>query len=132
MTTTADDAAVAKAIDEIRSSFPGHEVLVREDGEGGAYVTVEDAELGPPYTQEATWVGARITFQYPYADVYPLYVRGDLSRVDGQPLGEATSPTTWEERPAIQVSRRSNRLDATRDTAAMKLQKVLLWLKERP
>jgi hypothetical protein len=123
---------VEKAIEEIRASFPGHHVAARDDGEGGAYLIVEDVHLGAPYAQERTWIGARITFQYPYADVYPVYVRGDLSRADGRPLGEAMAPTTFEERSCIQVSRRSNQLDATRNTAAMKLQKVLLWLKGRP
>jgi hypothetical protein len=123
---------IQQAVEEIRASFPGHHVVARDDGEGGAYVIVEDADLGAPYAQATTWIGARITFQYPYADVYPVYVRGDLSRTDGRPLGDAMAPTTFEQRSCIQVSRRSNHLDATRDTAAMKLQKVLLWLKERP
>jgi hypothetical protein len=123
---------VQKAIEEIRASFPSHHVVARDDGEGGTYLIVEDVQLGAPYAQERTWIGARITFQYPYADVYPVYVRGDLSRADGRPLGEAMTPTTFEGRPCIQVSRRSNQLDATRDTATMKLQKVLLWLQRRP
>jgi hypothetical protein len=122
--------AVADAIDEIRETFPGP-VAVTDDGEGGAYVLVEDAELGPPFAQTTTWIGARITFQYPYADVYPVFVRGDLTRADGAPLGEATSETTFQERAAVQVSRRSNQLVATVDTAAIKLQKVLDWLRSR-
>jgi hypothetical protein len=123
---------VENALEQLRATFPESEITVRDDGEGGAYVVVETLDLGPPYGQEQTWLGARITFQYPYADVYPHYVRGDLSRVDGQPLGEAMSPTTFEERPAIQVSRASRHLDPTRDTAAMKFQKVLAWIRTRP
>jgi hypothetical protein len=122
---------VTRAIEQIRASFHGKEVVVIDDGEDGAYVIVEDAELGAPYVQETTWVGARITFQYPYADVYPVYVRGDLARADGAPLGEAMTPVSFQERAAIQVSRRSTRLDAAVDTAAMKLQKVLDWVKAR-
>jgi len=106
-------------------------VTTREDGEGGAYVIVEEVDLGDPWQQPTTWIGFRITFQYPYIDVYPHYVRGDLARADGQPLGDAMSPTTFEERPAIQASRRSNRWDPRLDTAAIKLQKVLLWLRNR-
>ncbi len=105
---------------------------MRDDGEGGAYVIVENVQLGAAYAQDTTWVGFRITFQYPYADVYPHYVRGDLTRRDGQPLGEAMSPTTFEDRPTVQISRRSNNLDPRRDTAALKLQKVLMWLRSRP
>jgi hypothetical protein len=122
---------VEQAIEEIRASFPDSEIMVRDDGEGGAYVIVEAVELGPTYVPKKSWMGTRITFQYPYSDTYPHFVRGDLARADGGPLGEALSPTTFEGRSAIQVSRRSNHLDPRHDTAALKLQKVLLWLRSR-
>ena len=44
--------------------------------------------LGAPYEQVDTWVGFHITQGCPYADVYPHFVRPDLSRVDNKPLGE--------------------------------------------
>jgi hypothetical protein len=66
-----------------------------------------------------------------YADVYPIFVRGDLAREDGAALGEAMTSATFQGRPAIQVSRRSNHLVATVDTAAIKFQKVLEWLTSR-
>lgn len=123
---------VAEAIDAIRTTFDPDRVTVREDGEGGAFVLIEGVHLGDLYQQSETWVGFRITFQYPYADVYPHYVRGDLSRKDGRPLGEATSRATFEDRPAVQLSRRSNRLNPAADTAVIKLMKVLEWLRTRP
>ena len=122
---------VVEAIAEIRASFPGSQVTFREDGQGGAFVTVDPIDPGPPYRQREAWMGFQITFQYPYSDVYPHFVRGDLARVDGVPLGEAMSATTWEGRPAIQLSRRSNHLDPNSDTAVLKLQKVLRWLASR-
>ncbi|MBC3749411.1 hypothetical protein H8H78_18555, partial [Bacillus pumilus] len=78
---------VAAAIDEIKVAFPSATVTAREDGEGVA-VLVEPVSLGAPYSQRDTWIGFRITFQYPYADVYPHFVRGDLSRLDSTALGE--------------------------------------------
>lgn len=125
-------AAVQQAIAETRTAMTDSAVTVREDGEGGAWVTVDDVKLGPPYLQESTWIGFRVTFAYPYADVYPHFVRGDLARVDGQPLGDAMSASAFEGRPAIQVSRRSNHLDPIRDTAMLKLAKVTDWLRRRP
>ncbi len=122
---------VVEAIEEIRSSFPEAAVDLREDGEGGAVVLVDPVDPGPQYQQRATWVGFRVTFQYPYSDCYPHFVRGDLARVDGAPLGEGTSLTTFEGRAAVQLSRRSNRLDPETDTAAIKLHKVLTWLRSR-
>lgn len=124
--------AVLDAIEEIRGAFPESAVEVREDGEGGAWAIVEDVPLGGPFQEQVTWVGFRITFTYPYADVYPHFVRGDLQRADGTPLGEATSPTTFEGRAAIQLSRRSNRRDPAIETALLKLLKVMEWLRSRP
>ncbi len=122
---------VEEAIAQLRDAFPGVPVTVREDGDGGAFVVVEDVALGHPYNQESTWVGFQVTFQYPYADVYPYFVRGDLSRADGNPLGDALTTTTWENRLAVQVSRRSNRRDPAHDTAYLKLLRVMEWLKQR-
>lgn len=123
---------IARSIAEIEQAFTGCPVTATPDGEGGAFVVVDALDPGERYVQRATWCGFRITFQYPYADVYPHFVRADLSRVDGQPLGEATSMNSFQGQPAIQLSRRSNRRDAAMDTAARKLLRVLEWLRSRP
>lgn len=130
MTTT---PAVSKAIEEIRETFAETAVAFDEDGDGGAWVIVESVPLGEIYAQDETWIGFQITFPYPEADVYPHFVRLDLCRMDGAPLGEGFQPVTWGPRaePGIQLSRRSNRLDPALDTAATKLLKVLKWLNER-
>lgn len=122
---------VAAAVEEIRAAFAEAAVTVRGDGDGGALVVVDPVDPGPSFVQDVTWVGFHITFQYPNADVYPHFVREDLSRRDGQPLGEATSPSSFDGRPAVQLSRRSNRLNPAADTAALKLLKVLEWLRSR-
>jgi hypothetical protein len=122
--------AVAQAIAEVRERFPGHQVHVREDGEGGAVVTVDELDLGGQYVQKTTWLSARIVYTYPHADVYPLYCRGDLARVDGRGLGDGTSAyPSWEGKPAVQLSRRSNQLDPDIDRADLKFLKVLEWLR---
>lgn len=92
----------------------------------------EPVDPGPAYAQHETWIGFRITAQYPYADVYPLFVRHDLSRVNGQSLGEGMTPnTSFDGQPAVQVSRRSNHLNPATDTAALKVLKVLGWMASR-
>lgn len=121
--------AVERGIKEIQDTFADHVVHVREDGEGGAFVIVDEVELGPLYAQATTWLGARLTFQYPYSDVYPHFVRGDLTRADERALGAGTSPCTWEDRSAVQLSRRSNHLDPKTDRANLKFLKVLDWLR---
>jgi hypothetical protein len=125
-------AEVDAAVGEIRQNWPGSEVTVREDGQGGANVIVEHVTLEGPYIQDETWIGFQITFQYPYSDVYPHFVRGDLARADGAGLGEGMSLTQYEGRSAVQVSRRSNHLNPATDTALIKLLKVLDWLRSRP
>jgi len=122
---------VAAAIREVEQTLRASTLSTREDGQGGAYVTVENVLLGHPYVQAETWVGFHLSFQYPYADVYPHFVRGDLARTDGGPLGEAMTQGSFEGRSAIQVSRRSNKLNPATDTAAIKLAKVLEWMRNR-
>lgn len=123
--------SVASAVDEIARHFPDSPVVLREDHEGGTFMILERLPLGAPYVQMDTWCGFHVTFQYPYSDVYPHFVRGDLRRSDGQPMGQAMSQATFEGRGAIQISRRSNKLNPATDTALMKLLKVLEWLRSR-
>lgn len=122
---------VSEAVDEINATFDECSIAVREDGEEGAYVRIDAVDPGPPYVQRQTWIGFRITAQYPYADVYPLFVRPDLTRVDEQSLGEGMTLASYDGEPATQVSRRSNHLDPTTDTAAIKVLKVLVWMASR-
>lgn len=125
-------AEVGDAIEEIRRHFDETVTTVIEDGQGGAWILVEDVDLGEKYSPARSWIGFQITFQYPYSDVYPHFVRGDLSRSDGDALGEGTSAGQFQGRPAIQVSRRSNHLNPATDTALLKLLKVLDWIRSRP
>jgi len=122
---------VSEAVEQIRTNFPESVLLAREDGQGGATVRIEAMPLGSPYVQPETWVGFRVTFQYPYADVYPHFVRPDLARLDGRALGEAITPSTFDGQPALQLSRRSNQLNPATDTALIKLLKVMDWLRRR-
>lgn len=123
---------VMAAIDEIADAFSGCQIDRAEDGKGGALVTVHRVPLeDSPYRQPDTWVGFHVTHTYPYADIYPHFVRHDLSRRDGKPLGEGTSAGTFQGQAAVQVSRRAKRHNPVTDTALLKLCKVLRWLKSR-
>lgn len=123
---------VAQAIEEIRCTFEGCGVEVEADGSGGAFVVVTGISLGCPYVQAEIWIGFHITFQYPYADVYPHFTNADLARSNGTGLGEGFGLGSFQGRPAMQISRRSNRLNPQTDTAALKLLKVVQWMKSRP
>ncbi len=123
--------AVAKAIEEIRCTFEGCDVEAEADGSGGAIVVVQGVPMGCPYVQTEIWFGFRITFQYPYSDVYPHFTDADLARSDGGSLGGGFGTASFQGQPAIQISRRSNRLNPEADTAALKLLKVVTWMKSQ-
>lgn len=127
---------IQRAIEEIRNAFPGHTVEAESDGQDGACVRVHDLSIGQQYVPNVSWVAFRITFQYPHADIYPHFCVPGLQRADGKPLGEGIHPghswqTPTKSEPATMLSRRSNRRDCATDTAALKLTKVLDWLKNR-
>lgn len=127
---------IQKAIEEIRAAFPGVVLDVEPDPEGGAFVTANDFALGERFEPEHSWCGFRITFQYPFADIYPHYFAANLRRKNGQPLGEAFHANHHWQHPsrtdaATMVSRRSNRRDPAMETAALKLAKVLDWIRSR-
>lgn len=126
--------AIAAAIGDLARSFSDSRTSYIDDRQGGAWVLVEDVDVGPAFTPRTTWVGFVISPLYPRADVYPHFIRPDLTRTDGAPLTAPLNPgqsMPGFNRPAIMVSRRSNRWDPARDTAALKLHRVLLWFREQ-
>jgi hypothetical protein len=122
---------VQGAIHEIATAYPKCALESADDGHGGAFVTIKEVPITGPYEQEASWFGFHITHTYPYADIYPHFVRHDLNRRDKKPLGTALSIGTFRNQPAIQISRRANRHNPSTDTALLKLQKVIKWLISR-
>lgn len=122
---------VEAAIAQIKAEFVGHPVDIAPDSNGGSYVTVHNLAIGDQYSPSISWVKFQVSFQYPFADVYPHFIDGSVHRVDGQRWGAGLSPTTWQNQSVIQISRRSNRLNPTVDNAATKLAKVLEWLRSQ-
>lgn len=120
---------VKQAVGGLRACFPDTEVDAVSTGDGGAIVTIARVDPGSVYTQHETWLRFLIGFQYPYADIYPLFVRPDLTRADGQPHGKGFAAAEFEGHKALQLSRQSKRLNPLIDTAALKVMKVLEWLR---
>jgi len=106
------NAAVAKAISEIQAAFPETPTEIQEDGQGGASVILGDIPIGELFTPSSTWIGFRITFQYPYSDVYPPLRSRRSPSQGGCALGAGiTSGHNFLGRPSLQLSRRSNHLN---------------------
>ena len=122
---------VAKAIEELKRAFPSSEVIHAEDGSGGAYVIVEDINLGGKFRPSDTWIGGHITALYPYADIYPVFIGENVRRVDrGSFQAPVTPGVRFHNRPAIQISRRNNHTQSFPQTAVAKFLKVLHFLEE--
>ena len=133
MTTTPEATGIAGtvllAIEALKLDFQPAEFLVEPDGQGGARVRFGPVPLSATYVQGESWVGGHLPPQIPYADVYPIFVRGDLTRRDGQALiAPMASGQNFMGQSAVQVSRKSNRRDASIETVKMKFKKVLDWV----
>jgi len=131
VTTTPEvRTAVDLAIDQIREQFAAQAIDVERVPVGDATIIINDVVIGEQYEPSTTWFGFRVSAAYPNADVYPHYV-GAVSRRDGTDHGDAVQTVTWQGRPALQISRRSNGWNPRRDTAALKAVKVLAWLADQ-
>ena len=124
---------VSAAIEELKRQFDRSSMIVREDGQGGAYVMMEPVELGAKYRPSATWIGFQIPAQYPYADIYPVFIGGELSRSDGIAFQAPMTPGhNFEGRTAIQISRRSTAAQNGSQKVVAKILKVLDFLERLP
>ncbi len=125
---------VLLCLEELQAAFSDHRHEHRPDGGGGAYVRIHDLALGEAWVPDSTWVAFPVSSMYPRTHIYPHFVRSDLARADGTALVPPLHPgqrlPVWDE-PAVMVSRSSPRWDPARDTAAAKLSRVLLWLREQ-
>ncbi len=122
---------VQKALENIRVSFEPTEWIIEPDGAGGVRIRFGPVALSATYVQRESWIAAQLSAQLPYADIYPVFLRGDLTRADGSPLvAPLTGGDTFMGQPAVQASRRSPRRNPS-ETATMKLRKVLDWVNTR-
>jgi len=124
---------VSNAIEELKKQFNSSSFNIRDDGQGGAYVVMEPLSLGPRYRPETTWMGFQIPPQYPYADIYPVFIGANTTRVDGVAFVAPVTPGhKFEGRPAIQVSRRSGAAQNGLQKATAKILKILDFLERMP
>jgi hypothetical protein len=122
---------VSTAIEDLKRQFCVSSFTVREDGKGGAYVVMEPVELGPKFQPSVTWVGFQIPAQYPYADIYPVFIGGNVIRADGVSFNApVTAGHNFEGRVALQVSRRSAAAQSGSQKVVAKILKVLNFLEK--
>ncbi|MBD3676356.1 MAG: hypothetical protein HUJ26_22835 [Planctomycetaceae bacterium] len=123
---------VEEAIQELKKTFGDDNLSVTPDSDGGAFVIIHNIDLGEKYQPPVTWIGFRITFQCPEADVYPHFIDGNVKRSDGTKFGKGFSgPRKWQERHSLQISRRSHHINPLVDTPTTKLIKVIQWIQDQ-
>lgn len=124
---------VSNAITELERQFSGCNFTIRNDDQGGAYIIIDSVSLGPKYTPDSTWLGFHLPAQYPYADIYPVFMGSEIARIDkSEFLAPVTRGHTFEGRTAIQISRRNGAAQAGMQKATMKLLKILDFLEKMP
>lgn len=134
---------VETSLNELRNGMAGQGVRVQEDGSGGAYVIVDDIEIGDHFAPPRSWIGFHVTFSED-ADVYPhfidpavRYIGPPESAPNQQPDGNLPATMSrGQQMPgfnlaAIQVSRRSNNRNGDTDSPLMKLLRVTQFLRSR-
>jgi hypothetical protein len=120
---------IEQAIKELKEAYGAQNVEVTPEANGGAFVIVNNISVDPGLSPSTIWCGFFLSFVYPSADVYPHYVNPDLKRADGLAFGQGFSVNVeWNKRNTIQLSRKSNRWNPARDTAVIKLTKIINWL----
>lgn len=120
---------VSAAIEDLKRQFNAATVTAKDDGQGGAHVVMEGMDLGARFRPSTTWMGFHLTAQFPYADIYPVFIGNDVRRVDGVAFqAPVTMGHRFENRPAIQVSRRSSAAGVGLQKAPAKILKILDFL----
>ncbi len=124
---------VTNAISELKNQFSDASFVIREDCSGGAYVRIESVKLDQKYDPPSTWIGFHISAQYPYADIYPIFIDGNVARVDGKVFDNpVTTGHQFEGKTAIQISRRSNFAQNGSQRAVTKILKILNFMENLP
>jgi hypothetical protein len=123
---------VSTAIEELQRQFPEAAFTIREDGQGGAYVIMDPIAVGSRLTPPSSWMGFQITAQYPYADIYPVFIGANVVRANRTPWGPPITPGQFEGHPALQISRRNGAVQAGTQKATAKVLKILHYLETLP
>lgn len=119
---------VTQAIEDLKRKFPDSVLKFEDDGLGGAHVLLENMDVGPKLSPSRTWLGAHITGQYPYSDIYPVFMGVEVSRTDGKAFEVPITTVTHRGKPAWQISRRSSQANL-KQPAHAKFMKVIDFLR---
>jgi hypothetical protein len=119
-------ADVGEGVRQLQGAFPGR-ISFEADGQGGAYVTVADIELGDGWNRATAPLTFHLPYNYPAAAPYPFYLPPEVGPNDSWP--PALQRVQWRTGQVVQVSLRHNSWDPARDSAVGSVYQVRDWLR---
>jgi hypothetical protein len=122
-------AEVTAAIAELEREFG--RVDVEPAGDGGAYATVREIEIGPRWRPSVIDLVFLIPFNFPFAYIYPFYTQPPLERLDGGGWPNALQRVNWRGQEMTQISLRPNRWQPEHENASSLVYLVQHWFCHR-
>jgi hypothetical protein len=116
---------VAAAIADLAHEFGVTEV--ESTGDGGAYVKLNEIEIGPRWQPTHAELSFLVPFNFPYAYIYPFYTDQVLTRADGGDQPNALQRVNWRGRDVTQISLRPNRWQPQYESASSLVYLVQHW-----
>lgn len=129
MSTAMLAAEVSRGLEELEEAFPGR-VRHEPDGEGGAFVTIEEVELSDRWTRLSSELTFHLAYNYPAASIYPYYLPQEVTPADGV-FPAALQRIEWRGKQVIQVSLRQENWDPRRDNAVGAVMQTQAWLRSQ-
>jgi hypothetical protein len=118
-------AEVTVAVAELEHEFG--QVAIEPAGDGGAYATVHQIEIGPRWQPSPIELNFLIPFNFPFAYIYPFYTAPSLERLDNGPWPNALQRVSWRGRDMTQISLRPNRWQPRHENASSLVYLVQHW-----
>jgi hypothetical protein len=118
---------VSEGIRLLEDAFDGR-VKHEPDGEGGAFVVVEEVDLGGKWTAPEADLTFHLAYNYPASAIYPYYLPAEVVPADGS-MPPAVQRVIWRDTSVIQVSLRQANWDPRRDNAIGAVMQTQHWLR---
>jgi hypothetical protein len=119
----------AVAAESVRDTFPGHEVVVEEPGDGTTVITVREVEIGTGWNVTRPDLSVKLQMTFPSSPPYPLYGPAGMVRTDGRVLSQIQPQVPVDGQIRTQISL-TKPFDPTVETLGARLVSVLGWLRD--
>ena len=119
----------AAAIETVRDTFSGHEVVVEEPGDGTTVVTVLDIDVGAGWNVSRLDLAVKLQVTFPSSPPYPFYGPAGMVRTDGRAFSQIQPQGPVDGAMRTQISLMKP-YDPTVETLGARLVSVVGWLRD--